>query len=111
MSSLGSALTKTCNWVRVRVRVNPIPMLMAHYMFSDCFTLPIHDLYEFAFAMGGMTCPFQLHVGMPRRQIPLSSASLMSLDVASSLLTLEELDGGISGALDMFGIHMQEVTL
>ena len=52
-----------------------------------------------------MSCPFRLYTSLPRREIQLSTS-----DVAGTLLTLEELEGGKAGALQLFGAHVPKVN-
>lgn len=70
----------------------------------------MQDLYEFAFVAGGMSCPFRLYTSLPRREVQLSTDMLVDIDVAGTLLTLEESEGGTAGALQLFEAHMPKVT-
>ena len=57
-----------------------------------------------------MSCPFRLYTSLRRREIQLSTNMLVDSDVAGTLLTLEELEGGKAGALQLFGAHVPKVN-
>ena len=67
----------------------------------------VQDLYEYALAMGNISCLFTLQTGIPRSDIPMSPTMLQSLPVAGSLLTVEQLGGDAASVLDMFGIVLE----
>lgn len=67
----------------------------------------VQDLYEYALAMGNISCLFTLQTGIPRSNVPMSSATLQSLPVGGSLLTVELLGGDAASVLDMFGVVME----
>ena len=58
--------------------------------------------------MGQMTTPFAIYTAMPRREVPMSFATLEELGLGGSVVCIEEKDGGELELLELFR-GLQEV--